>query len=100
MRATTDGSSRCDDCEKRLSFLERRLVRDAHANGLTWGQIARSLGVSRQAIHQRYRNLPDIEPETQRQQWERRRREMDELFEQWMTVPGAVDRPGDQAVDP
>jgi Sigma-70, region 4 len=70
-----------------LSFLERQLVRDAHANGLTWGQIARILGVSRQAIHQRYRNVPDVEPETELQGWERRLREMNALAEQLMSLP-------------
>jgi DNA-directed RNA polymerase specialized sigma24 family protein len=75
-----------------LSFVERQVVRDAHASGLTWGQIARLVGVSRQAIHQRYRNVRDIEPETELQRWERRLREMNELAEQLMsTPPRAID---------
>jgi DNA-directed RNA polymerase specialized sigma24 family protein len=33
-------------------------VRQARANGWTWAEIGRILGVSRQALHKRFRNRP------------------------------------------
>ena len=37
-----------------LDQAERRLVEGARADGVSWGQIARALRVSRQAVWQRY----------------------------------------------
>lgn len=34
--------------------LERRVVLDAHASGLTWAEIGCEYGVSRQAVHRRF----------------------------------------------
>lgn len=38
-----------------LERLEAVQVRRARARGLTWEQIAAALGVSRQAVHKKYR---------------------------------------------
>lgn len=34
--------------------LEKRVVHDAHESGLTWEQIGKVYGVSRQAVHRRF----------------------------------------------
>jgi DNA-directed RNA polymerase specialized sigma24 family protein len=34
-------------------------VRQARANGWNWSEIARTLGVSRQLLHKRFRNRPE-----------------------------------------
>ncbi len=43
---------------------ERDAVRRAHAEGRTWGEIGRCLGMSRQAARQRFADLPPMEPES------------------------------------
>jgi ATP-dependent Clp protease ATP-binding subunit ClpA len=45
-----------------LDAFERRQVARALAEGMTFAQIARCLGVSRQAAHRRFRSLAGIEP--------------------------------------
>jgi ATP-dependent Clp protease ATP-binding subunit ClpA len=45
------------DLRRELDAFERRQVARALAEGATFGQIARSLGVSRQAAHRRFRGL-------------------------------------------
>lgn len=37
-----------------VDHLERAVVREANASGMTWEQIGSIFGVSRQAVHRRY----------------------------------------------
>lgn len=37
-----------------IEQLERRVVLEAHDSGMTWGQIGKVYGVSRQAVHRRF----------------------------------------------
>jgi ATP-dependent Clp protease ATP-binding subunit ClpA len=52
------------EVHREIEAFERRQVSRALAEGATFGQIARSLGVSRQAAHRRFRALavPDPQP--------------------------------------
>jgi hypothetical protein len=50
------------ELHRELEAFERRQVSRALAEGATFGQIARSLGVSRQAAHRRFRALAAPEP--------------------------------------
>jgi hypothetical protein len=66
-----------------LGRLERDAVRAARAGGTTFGEIARALGLSRQAIHQRYRDLPVGEQESSEDRWWRERREREHMAEEY-----------------
>jgi hypothetical protein len=66
-----------------LDRLEREAVRAARSQGATFGGIARALGLSRQAVHQRYRDIPAEEPESPEDQWWRVRREQERMVERW-----------------
>lgn len=46
----------------RLDALERRHVTDMLVQGATWADIAKTLGITRQAAHHRYRHLPRARP--------------------------------------
>lgn len=48
----------------RLDDLERRHVTQMLADGATWADIAKTLGITRQAAHHRYRHLPRARPAT------------------------------------
>jgi hypothetical protein len=60
-----------------LGRMERDATRDARRQGLSWAAIARSLALSRQAVHARYRDLPVGEPESAEDRWWRERREFE-----------------------
>lgn len=44
------------DARRRLDEVERTAVTTARERGATWEDIAQALGVTRQAIYQKYRN--------------------------------------------
>jgi ATP-dependent Clp protease ATP-binding subunit ClpA len=50
------------ELQRELDAFERRQVARALAEGATFGQIARALGVTRQAAHRRFRGLAVPEP--------------------------------------
>ena len=45
---------RADDTARELKHIVSWLVVEAHARGLTWGEIGDAFGVSRQAVHERF----------------------------------------------
>ncbi len=42
-----------------LDELERKAVESARAKGATWSEIAEAVGVTRQAMYQKFRQRPD-----------------------------------------
>jgi transposase-like protein len=48
--------------QRELDAFERRLVAQALAEGTSYAAIARDLGLSRQAVHRRFRSLAPAEP--------------------------------------
>ncbi len=45
-----------------LDEVERRAVQSARANGAAWSDLADALGVTRQALYQKYRSLNGASP--------------------------------------
>jgi hypothetical protein len=50
------------DLRRALERLEVRAVTSARAKGATWAEIAGTLGITRQALHQRLRRLRGTTP--------------------------------------
>jgi hypothetical protein len=58
---------------------ERDAVRRARAEGRTWGEIGRCLGISRQAARQRFAELPPVDPESAQERYYREFEEREAL---------------------
>ena len=54
---------RMGDLRRELDAFERRQIAQALAEGASFAAIARDLGVSRQAVHRRFRDLATAEPQ-------------------------------------
>ena len=69
-----------------LDRLERDAVRAARSQGTTFGAIALALGLSRQAVHQRYRDIPAAEPQSPEDRWWQARQEQERLAERYFRL--------------